>query len=174
MAITAAITAVVGTVVGVSQTNKAAKASKAAGAATQRAAETQVQIQREQATRQRRSSIRQVLSQRSQLAARAQALNVAGSSGAAGGQSAISSQLGANLGFGNMMSGLGQQYTSLTAQAANFGGQAQLAQSYAGLGFQTASAAGGLGAIQTGFNNLNFGGTTINPTASYSTGGSGK
>ena len=49
-----------------------------------------------------------------------------------------SSQLGANIGFSNMMSGLGSQYTSLTSQANLFTSQAQVASGIAGLGLTAA------------------------------------
>jgi len=74
-------------------------------------------------------------------------LNVAGSSGAAGGQASISSQLGANLGFGSQMSGLNQQYTGLTAQASAFSGQADLFGQVAGLGFGLAGRSKQIGNI---------------------------
>lgn len=97
-----------------------------AASAQRQAAATQAQMQREQAARQRRSSIRAALIQRAQLANVAAVTGVSGGTAAQGGLASVSSQLGANLGFGTMMSGLGEQYTSLTQQAARLQGTAQL------------------------------------------------
>jgi hypothetical protein len=101
------------------------RADKAASA-QRSAAATQQRMQQQQATRQRRSAIRSSLVRRQQMLSQARALGAEGSSAIGGGISSLSSQLGANLGFGSMMSGLGQQYSSLTQQAADFTGQSQL------------------------------------------------
>ena len=66
-----------------------------------------------------------------------------GGSGFLGGQSSLMSQLGANLGFGGMMSGLSSDYTQLSSDAAALTGQAQIASSRANLGFQAATFAAG-------------------------------
>jgi hypothetical protein len=66
----------------------------------------------------------------------AQGMGALGGSGVAAAGTALSSQLGANLGFGSVMSGLGQQYTGLTAQAAQLQTQAQFGQLVSGLSFQ--------------------------------------
>lgn len=120
-------------------------AQKRAAGAARSAAQTQIQQQRQQAQRQRRSAIRATLAQRAQMQAQAQAMGVSDSSALAGGQSGISSQLGSNLGFGSMMSGLSQQYTSLTGQAAQAGAQAQMFGTIADLGFRAFGATGGFG-----------------------------
>lgn len=111
-----------------------AKAAKA----QRRAAATQAQMQREQAARQRRSSIRAALIQRAQLANVAAVTGASGSTAAQGGLASLSSQLGANLGFGSMMSGLGEQYTSLTQQAARLQGAGQLVGAIGSAGFDIA------------------------------------
>ena len=49
------------------------------------------------------------------------------------------SQLGANLGFGGMMSGLSSDYTQLSSDAAAASGRSQLQSAQAGLGFQIAN-----------------------------------
>lgn len=98
---------------------KSASAQRAAAA-------TQVRMQQQQATRQRRQAIRGAMIQREQMRTQALALGASGSSGAAGGLTSLGSQLGANLGFGSMMSGLGQQYTSLTGQAQQYAGKGAL------------------------------------------------
>ena len=53
------------------------------------------------------------------------------------------SQLGANLGFGGMMSGLSSDYTQLSSDAAAASGRSQIASSRANLGFQAATFAAG-------------------------------
>lgn len=77
------------------------------------------------------------------MQAQAQAMGVSDSSALAGGQSGVSSQLGSNLGFGSMMSGLSQQYTAFTGQAAQASAKSQMFGTIANLGFQTFGAAGG-------------------------------
>ena len=64
-----------------------------------------------------------------------EAAGLQGSSALRGGLGSISSQIGANLGYGSMMSGLGQQFTTLSSQAAQLQGQAQLGFAQAGLLF---------------------------------------
>jgi nitroreductase len=103
----------------INRSDKAASAQRAA-------ASTQQRMQQQQATRQRRSAIRSSLIRRQQMLTQARALGVSGGSAVGGGLSSLSSQLGANLGFSSMMSGLGQQYSAFTQQAADFTGQSQL------------------------------------------------
>ena len=117
------------TIYGVSQQQKAISSQR-------RAAQTQATMQREQASRQRRSAIRQSISARAQLQAAAQVRGLGETSALAGGLGSISSQLGANLGFGTMMSGLGEQYTQLSARAAQQAGMGELGMAIGGLGFQ--------------------------------------
>jgi hypothetical protein len=64
---------------------------------------------------------------------------VAGSSGAEGGVSSVSSQGGANLGFSSQMSGLGQQFTALSGQAASLASKSQSQAAMGSLGFQAYS-----------------------------------
>ena len=129
-----ATAAVVGTVA----TVKAVKQQKAAAAAQRSAADKQIAMQQQQVARERRSAVRSAVVNRAAMRAQAEAANVATSSGFLGGQTSVFSQLGANLGFGSTMSGLSQEYTKLTADAADFGAKAQMSQAIAGLGFQTA------------------------------------
>lgn len=138
-----AATAVAATGYSVVQGQKAAKAQRAA-------ANTQIQMQQQQAARERRSAIRANLVRRAQLRAQAVAAGVETSSGALGGQTSLSSQLGANLGFGSMMSGLSQEYTQLTAQAADYSARSQMGSAIGSLGFQAAQfgAGGGFGPIK--------------------------
>ena len=121
-----AATAVAGTAYSISQQEKAGKAQRAAAA-------TQQRMQAAQATRERRGAIRQALLARSTMQAEAAGAGVIQTSGYAGGRGAIGAQLGANLGFGSMMSGLGAQYTSYTGQVSLAQGRAQLGSAVAGL-----------------------------------------
>jgi len=146
-----AITAIVASAaVGVGATAYSVSQSKKAASAQRAAADRQVQMQQQQAARERRSAIRANIVRRAQLRAQAEAANVATSSGFFGGQTGLSSQLGANLGFGSMMSGLSQEYTQLTAQAADYSARSQMGSAIAGLGFQAAQfgAGGGFGPTQ--------------------------
>ena len=145
MAITSAVVAIAGTTYSVVQGQKAAKAQRAA-------AGKQIEMQQQQAARERRSAIRANIIRRAQLQAQAQAMGVEGSSGVMGGQTSLSSQLGANLGFGSMMSGLSQQYTGLTAQAADYSARSQMGSAIGGLGFQSAQFAMGGGYQNFGAN----------------------
>lgn len=128
-ALTAGTLALAGTAYSVSQAEKGASAQRAAAA-------TQQRIQQQQATRQRRQAIRGSIIRRQQAAAQAQAAGVADTSMVAGGLTSLSSQLGSNLGFGTMLSGLGAQYSALTGQAAMFGARSQMGATLGQLGFQ--------------------------------------
>lgn len=137
--------AVAGTAVAVDQTIKSTKAAKAAASTAQQATQVQIQQQRETATRQRRSAVRSSIIARARGQQIAQQQGVATSSGFQGGISSLSSQLGANLGFGSMMSGLGQQFTGLSGLAAQQTAQSQRYSAMANIGMQVA---------QFGFSNM--------------------
>lgn len=94
-------------------TVKSVKSAKAAAGAARSAAETQVKVQKAAETRQRRTAIRSFLRTRSRLSAAAAASGVQ-TSAAAGGLGSLSSQFGANLGFGAQISSLNQQITALS------------------------------------------------------------
>lgn len=111
-----------GTVAAVGGTIKANKAQKAAAQAQQRASNLQ-------ARRQRRQAIRQNILASARARATAQSAGTAASSGLSGAVGAGRSQLGAEFGFGTQMSGL-------SAEIANFQGQAQRASNIASLGMQ--------------------------------------
>jgi hypothetical protein len=135
MAITAVIASVaVGTAATVYSVNQQKKAASAQRAAS----EKQVAMQQQQVARERRSAVRSAVVNRAAMRAQAEAANVATSSGFLGGQTSLFSQLGTNLGFSSTMSGLSQEYTKLTAQAAEFSAKGQMGQAVAGLGFQAA------------------------------------
>ena len=63
----------------------------------------------------------------------------------------MSSQLGANLGFGSMMSGLGQQYTGLSGLAAQQSADAQRYGAIASTGMQLAQFGFGSGKVTNPF-----------------------
>jgi hypothetical protein len=130
---------------------KSVKAAKASAAASQQAAQTQVRIQQQQVAQQRRQSIRRSIIARSQLRQRAQAAGLDGSSAVAGGIGSVSSQLGTNLGFGSMMSGLSGAYTSLTGQANYLSSQSQMFGQISQIGFGMARGIAGIqGPLQGG------------------------
>lgn len=114
--------AIAGTAAAVGGTIKANKAQKAAAQAQQRASNLQ-------ARRQRRQAIRQNILASARARATAQSAGTASSSGLSGAVGAGRSQLGAEFGFGTQMSGL-------SAEIANFQGQAQRASNIASLGMK--------------------------------------
>ena len=101
-------------------------ASQRSAAASQAAVETQRQQAQQQAQAERRRSIRQFLMERQLRVNVAAATGLEGSSAARGGIGSLSSQLGTNLGFSSMMSGLSNQYYGQTLQAQSLAGQAEL------------------------------------------------
>jgi len=125
-----AIGAVVAAGATVASMNEQKKAGRAQASATQ----TQIQMQKTKATRERRTAIRANIAARSRMRNQAELTGVSGSSGAAGGISSVSSQGGANLGFGSQMSGLGQQFTAFSGQAAQHTSKAAMLGGLADLG----------------------------------------
>ena len=101
-------------------------ASKRAMKAQKEATQVQLKQQRAQVQRQRRSSVRQSIMARARAANVAVGTGMAGSSAFLGGVSSLSSQVGANLGFGSMMSGLSQRITELSGTVTRAQGQAQM------------------------------------------------
>lgn len=130
--------AIYGTAAAIGGTVKSAKAAKAAAATATEATQVQIQQQQQTATRQRRSAVRSSIIARARGQQIAQQRGVATSSGFQGGISSLSSQLGANLGFGSMMSGLGQQFTGLSGLAASQSADAQRYGAIASTGMQVA------------------------------------
>ena len=113
-------------------------ASNRAASAQREATQVQIRQQEAQTSRARRGAVRRG------LIARARAANVAATTGMAdtsaffGGSGAVSSQIGANLGYGGMMSGLSQQLTGLSGLVSQAQGQSQLFGQIANLGFKFA------------------------------------
>jgi len=124
---------------GTGGTIKGMEASQRSAKYQRQAARVQIRMQKQQAARERRAAIRQSMLAREQARTMAAAQSMLGSSAFQGGMASLTSQLGANLGYGSMMSGLGMQYTGLTSQAADAAALASRYQAIAGLGFQFAS-----------------------------------
>ena len=143
--------AVYGTTAAVVSTKKSVKAAEAASTTAAQATQVQIQQQKETATRQRRSAVRSSIIARSRGQQIAQQRGVATSSGFLGGISSLSSQLGANLGFGSMMSGLGQQFTGLSGLAAQQTAQSQRYGAIASTGMQLAQFGFGSGQVTNPF-----------------------
>ena len=126
----------ISSVVAAGATVKSMNEQKKAGRAQASATQTQIQMQKTKATRERRQSIRSNIAARARMRNQAELTGVAGSSGAEGGASSVSSQGGANLGFSSQMSGLGQQFTTFSGQAAQASSKAAMFGSLANLGMQ--------------------------------------
>ena len=146
----AAGTAIYGATAGVVSTVKSVKKAEAAATSAKQATDVQIVQQQQQATRQRRSAVRSSIIARAQAQQAAQARGVGVSSGSLGGLASLSSQLGANLGYGSMMSGLGQQFTALSglsaqqsADSAKFGAIADI-----GFGLARSAVSSGPGAAE--------------------------
>jgi hypothetical protein len=133
----AAVGAGLGT--GTGGTIKGMEAAQRSAKYQRQAARVQITMQRQQAARERRAAIRQSMLARERARTMAAAQSMLGSSAFQGGMASLTSQLGANLGYGSMMSGLGMQYTGLTSQAADAAALASRYQAIANLGFQFAS-----------------------------------
>jgi hypothetical protein len=127
---------VIGAVVAATATVASMNQQKRAGKAQAAATQTQIQMQKTKATRERRQSIRANIAARARMRNQAELTGVAGSSGAEGGASSVSSQGGANLGFSSQMSGLGQQFTTFSGQAAQASSKAAMFGGLANLGMQ--------------------------------------
>tara|TARA_R110000796_G_scaffold221498_1_gene337641 strand:- start:72 stop:533 length:462 start_codon:yes stop_codon:yes gene_type:complete len=135
----AEVVMVIGAVVGAVSSVNSMNTAKKSAAAQQKASNTQIQMQRTKATRERRQSIRANIAARARMRNQAELTGVAGSSGAEGGASSVSSQGGANLGFSSQMSGLGQQFTAFSGQAASLASKSQSQAAMGSLGFQAYS-----------------------------------
>ena len=123
---------------GTGGTIKGMEAAQRSAKYQRQAARVQITMQRQQAARERRAAIRQSMLARERARTMAAAQSMLGSSAFQGGMASLTSQLGANLGYGSMMSGLGMQYTGLTSQAADAAALASRYQAIANLGFQFA------------------------------------
>ena len=127
--------------------------------AASRRQQAQERLQNQQS---RRQAIREMQINRARAEMTAQGSGASGSSAAAGGIGGLSSQLGAQLGFGSQMSGLSQQINSLNRQAgtaATFAQAGQLMTSIAGSqGVSPLGIFASQAQPQTNTNNPTFGG----------------
>lgn len=139
---------------GYNKISAASDAARESARMQQRAAQTRVRMQQQQVARARRSAVRQQILARAKAQQTAQAAGVSETSALRGGLASISSQIGANLGYGSMMSGLGQEFTSLTGQAAMLQGQSQYLQAQGGalLGAAKFAVGGGFSGIASSVN----------------------
>ena len=123
----AAVVSIGATAYSVSEQRKGKKAN-------QEIARRQQRQQALKAARSRRMAFRELQIKRAQAQASQAALGLSGSSGAAGGYASLTSQYGANLGYGSSM-------TNLSREITGFSSIAQTAQSNA----ETGAAVSGLG-----------------------------
>ena len=127
MAIVGAIAAVSGTAYSVSQQRKSNKAQRAASRAAQRQQELK-------AARSRRIAFRELQRKRATAMASAAALGASGGSGAAGGLASLTSQYGANLGYGSSMTNLSREITDFASISQTATANAQTGMAVSGLG----------------------------------------
>ena len=136
-----AIYAGAGALYGIDQSIKSSKKAAAAARSARSASEIQIKQQKENAKQARRSAVRSSIIARSQGTVGAQASGTQSSSGFLGGMSSLASQLGSNLGFGSMMSGLGENYTALSGLASQQSAESAMFGAKANLGFQVMNTA---------------------------------
>ena len=136
-----AIYAGAGALYGIDQSIKSSKKAGAAARSARSATEVQIKQQKETAKQARRSAVRSSIIARSQGTVGAQATGTQSSSGFLGGMSSLTSQLGSNLGFGSMMSGLGENYTALSGLAAQQSAESAMFGAKANLGFNVMNTA---------------------------------
>ena len=135
IALAATGTAIYAGAYGIDQSIKSSKAAGAAARSARSASEIQIKQQKENAKQARRSAVRSSIIARSQGTTAAQAGGTLTSSGFQGGISSLSSQLGTNVGFGSMMSGLGENYTAMSGLAAQQSAESAMFGAKANLGF---------------------------------------
>ena len=123
----AAITTVAGTAYSVSEQRKSSKAQREISRRQQRQ-------QSLRAARSRRMAFRELQRKRAQAQASQAALCLSGSSGAACCLASLTSQYGANLGYGSAMTNLSQEITSFSSLAQQSLSNAQTGAAVSGLG----------------------------------------
>tara|TARA_R100001377_G_scaffold46_2_gene73 strand:- start:6629 stop:7192 length:564 start_codon:yes stop_codon:yes gene_type:complete len=136
IALAATGTAIYAGAYGIDQTIKSSKKAGAAARSARSASEIQIKQQKENAKQARRSAVRSSIIARSQGTVGAQASGTQSSSGFLGGMSSLASQLGSNLGFGSMMSGLGENYTAMSGLASQQSAESAMYGAKANLGFK--------------------------------------
>ena len=107
----------------------------ASAQASAQATATQRQQAQQQAMFERRRAIRQTIMERQLAVNIAASTGLEGGSAAAGGIASIGSQLGTNLGYGSLQSGLSNQYYQQTQRAQTLGGVSSLFTGLSNVGF---------------------------------------
>ena len=123
----AAVVTIAGTAYSVSEQRKGKKANR-------EIARRQQRQQALKAARSRRIAFRELQIKRAQAQASQAALGLSGSSGAAGGLASLTSQYGANLGYGSAMTNLSQEISSFSAISQTAQANAQTGAAVSGLG----------------------------------------
>ncbi len=148
---------IAGSVASYMQQQKAAKQQKKARNEALRKEEAQVR-------RQRRQAIREAQIKRAQVVNFGEATGTGGSSSVDAATGSIGSQLGSNIGFGNMMSSFNANIAMHEQKALDAQQRASTFQGIADLGFQVAGAAAGsigsFGGGPTGGTSFNASGTS--------------
>lgn len=133
----AAVVTIGGTAYSVSEQRKGKKAN-------QEIARRQQRQQALRAARSRRMAFRELQIKRAQAQASQAALGLSGSSGAAGGLASLTSQYGANLGYGSSMTNLSREITGFSSIAQTAQSNAQTGAAVSGLGMAAFQNAGAL------------------------------
>jgi type II secretory pathway pseudopilin PulG len=107
----------------------------ASAQASAQATATQRRQAQQQAMFERRRAIRQTIMERQLAVNIAASTGLEGGSAAAGGIASIGSQLGTNLGYGSLQSGLSNQYYQQTQRAQTLGGVSSLFTGLSNVGF---------------------------------------
>tara|TARA_B100000035_G_scaffold289037_1_gene275112 strand:- start:56 stop:520 length:465 start_codon:yes stop_codon:yes gene_type:complete len=127
----AAVVTIAGTAYSVSEQRKGKKANR-------EIARRQQRQQALKAARSRRIAFRELQIKRAQAQASQAALGLSGSSGAAGGLASLTSQYGANLGYGSAMTNLSREITGFSSIAQSAFANAQTGAAVSGLGLSIA------------------------------------
>jgi len=126
----AAVVTIGGTAYSVSEQRKGKKAR-------QEISRRQQRQQALKAARARRMQFRELQRKRATAQASQAALGLSGSSGAAGGLASLTSQYGANLGYGSAMTNLSREITDFSAISQTAMANAQTGAAVSGLGLAT-------------------------------------
>lgn len=127
-------------------TVKSVKSAKASARAATAIADANIKASKAAETRRRRTSIRSFLRTRSRLKSAA-AVSGIESSAAAGGLASLSSQFGANLGFGGQISSLNQQITALSGIQSTQAAMSGMYGNVADFGFNMLGRSVGIGSF---------------------------
>lgn len=129
MGVIAAIGAVVGAGVGVSQANKASRAQKISADAARRQ-------RANQARRSRQAALRQAQQRRAMMKAEGEARGMFGGSALAGGLGGVSSSLGSALGYSTQQGALSNIISTQSSNASRYSGLSQMGFGMMNLGLK--------------------------------------